>query len=221
VPAALAAGERFGGAGVRFIRAVALGYDVGTRVTITLGNLQYMAETHRSTHGICGTFGAATAAGCMARLDTRQMRWLFSYAAQQASGLASWQRDTDHIEKSFDFAGMPARNGVTAALLVQAGANGVDDILSGGDNLWQAFMPKNDASQMVEKLGDRYEIMRTNVKKWTVGSPIQAPLDALDNLLKRIKFGPEQVQRVVVRVAAREAAVVNNREIPDICLQHP
>jgi 2-methylcitrate dehydratase PrpD len=115
---------------------------------------------------------------------------------------------------------MPARNGVTAALLVQAGASGVDDILSGGDNLWQAFLPKNEVSQMVEKLGDRYEIMRTNVKKWTVGSPIQAPLDALDNLLKRNKLGPEEVQRVVVRVATREAAVVNNRQIPDICLQH-
>jgi hypothetical protein len=82
------------------------------------------------------------------------------------------------------------------------------------------FMPKNDVSQMVEKLGNRYEIMRTKVKKWTVGSPIQAPLDALDNMRKRMKVGPEQVQRVVMRVGAREAAVVYNREIPDICLQH-
>jgi 2-methylcitrate dehydratase PrpD len=220
VPAAFAAGERFGAAGVRFLRAVALGYDVGTRVTITLGGSQYRSETHRDTHGISGTFGAAAAAGCMARLDARQMRWLFSYAAQEASGLSSWRRDTEHIEKAFDFGGMPARNGVTAALLVQAGASGVNDILSGEDNLWQAFAPKNDASLMVEKLGERYEIMRTNVKKWTVGSPIQAPLDALDILLKRAKCGPEQVQRVVVRVATDEAAVVNNREIPDICLQH-
>ncbi len=220
VPAALSAGERFGAAGMRFLRAVALGYDVGTRVTITLGESQYRVETHRSTHGIAGNFGAAAAAGCMARLNARQMRWLLSYAAQEASGLASWQRDTEHVEKAFDFGGMPARNGVTAALLVQAGASGVEDILSGADNLWQAFAPKNDASLVVEKLGERYEIMRTNVKKWTVGSPIQAPLDALDNLLKPAKFGAEQVQRVVVRVATDEAAVVNNREIPDICLQH-
>jgi 2-methylcitrate dehydratase PrpD len=220
VPAAFAAGERFGATGMRFLRAVVLGYDVGTRVTITLGKLQYMVETHRSTHSISGNFGAAAAAGCMARLNARQMRWLFSYAAQEASGLASWQRDTEHIEKAFDFGGMPARNGVTSALLVQAGASGVDDILSGRANLWQAFVPKNDASLLVEKLGDRYEIMRTNVKKWTVGSPIQAPLDALDNLRKRAKFSPEQVRQVIVRVATGEAAIVNNREIPDICLQH-
>ncbi|MCX6629206.1 MAG: hypothetical protein NTW28_16435, partial [Candidatus Solibacter sp.] len=49
---------------------------------------------------------------------------------------------------------------------------------------------------------------------------IQAPLDALDNLLRRWKFDADRVKGVVVRVATDEAAIVNNREIPDICLQH-
>jgi hypothetical protein len=59
------------------------------------------------------------AAGCIAGLAAQQMRWLIDYASQQAGGYAIWGRDTDHIEKGFVFAGMPARNGVTAALLVQ------------------------------------------------------------------------------------------------------
>jgi 2-methylcitrate dehydratase PrpD len=220
VPAALAVGEKFGIDGLRLLRAVALGYDVGPRVTATLGRLQYMVDSHRSTHSIAGTFGAAAAAGCAASLNARQMRWLLSYTAQQASGLASWQRDTEHVEKAFDFGGMPARNGVTAALLVQAGGTGVDDILSGADNFFQAFVPRNDPGMLIDKLGERYEIMRTNVKKWTVGAPIQAPLDALDILLKRHGFPVSQVTQVVVRVAAAEATIVDNREIPDICLQH-
>ncbi len=73
---------------------------------------------------------------------------------------------------------------------------------------------------MVEKLGERYEITRTNIKKWTVGSPIQAPLDALEILLKRHPFNADQVQNVNVRVATDEASIVDNREVPDICLQH-
>ena len=220
IPAALAVGEKFGIDGSRFLRAVALGYDVGPRVTATLGKLQYMVATHRSTHTISGNFGSAAAAGCAASLNARQMRWLLSYAAQQASGLASWQRDPDHIEKSFDFGGMPARNGVTAALLVQAGATGVDDVLSGADNFFQAFAPQNNPAMLVEQLGERYEITRTNIKKWTVGAPIQAPLDALDNLLKRYRFEAAQVKHVAVRVAADEATIVDNRELPDISLQH-
>ena len=220
VPAALAAGEQFGIDGSRFLRAVALGYDIGPRVTITLGRLPYMVASHRSTHAISGIFGAAAAAGCAANLNAQQIRWLLSYTAQQASGLASWQRDTDHIEKAFDFGGMPARSGVTAALLVQAGATGVDDVLSGADNFFQAFAPLNQPELLVEKLGERYEVTRTSFKKWTVGAPIQAVLDALEILLQRTRLDVEQLRQVVVRVATNEAAIVNNREIPDISLQH-
>jgi 2-methylcitrate dehydratase PrpD len=220
VPSALAAGEKFGASGERFVRAVALGYDVGPRVTATLGKLQYMVATHRSTHAISGTFGSAAAAGCMAGLNSQQMRWLLSYTAQSASGLASWQRDTQHIEKSFDFGGMPARNGITAALLVQAGGTALDDIFSGADNFLEAFKPMNDPNMLIEALGERYEITRTDVKKWTVGAPIQAPLDALSSLIEKNKFGPDQVQKLAVRVATDEAGIVDNREIPDISIQH-
>ena len=213
VPAALATGERFGVDGNRFLRAVVLGYDIGPRFTATLGRQQYQSTTSRSTHALAGNFGAAAAAGCCAGLTAQQMRWLLSYAAQQGSGIASWQRDTDHIEKGFDFAGMPARNGVTAALLVQAGGTGVDDVLSGADNFFQAFKPLNDPSMVVEALGERYEVMRTDIKKWTVGSPVQAPLDALDALLKKHRFNADAVQKLVVRVGAREASVVNAREL--------
>jgi 2-methylcitrate dehydratase PrpD len=220
VPAALACGERFGIGGLHFLRAVALGYDVGTRMTMTLGVPALSHELHKSSHSIAGVFGAAASAGCAASLNVQQMRWLIDYTTQQSSGIAAWQRDSEHVEKAFVFGGMPARNGVTSALLVQAGWSGIDDILSGPDNFFLANPPKSEPERLIEKLGERYEIIRTNIKKWSVGSPIQAPLDALEILLKRHLFGADQVRKVEVRLGAREASVVNNREIPDICLQH-
>jgi 2-methylcitrate dehydratase PrpD len=220
VPAALAAGEQFGADGARMVRAVALGYDVGTRITMTLGGLPYQMESHRSAHSIAGDFGAAAAAGCVAGLNAHQMRWILDYAAQQASGIAAWQRDTEHIEKSLVFAGWPARNGVTAALLIQLGASGVEDIMAGSDNFLLAFGAKSNPEKLVEKLGERYEVTRTNIKKWTVGSPIQAVLDAVENARKKHPFEADQVQKVEVRLATSEANTVNNREMPDICLQH-
>jgi 2-methylcitrate dehydratase PrpD len=224
VPAALAAGEQFNIDGARFLRAVALGYDVGTRVTMTVGVGAFQTATHISTHALAGTFGSAAAAGSAASLNEQQMRWLIDYASQQASGIKTWQRDTDHIEKAFLFAGMPARNGITAALLVQSGATGVDDVLSGQDNFLADYAPQADpaklAANLIDKLGERYEITRTNIKKWTVGSPIQAPLDALEALRTRRPFDADQVQSVSVRVASSEASLVSNREMPDICMQH-
>lgn len=179
VPAALAAAEKFEIDGARFLRAVALGYDIGTRVTITTGQPGFHTANQISTHSLAGTFGSAAAAACAARLNAQQMRWVLDYAAQQSSGIKAWQRDSDHIEKAFVFSGMPARNGVTAALLVQAGATGVDDVLSGQDNFLLAYGPQADAAKLTEQLGQRYEVTRTNIKKWSVGSPIQAPLDAI------------------------------------------
>jgi 2-methylcitrate dehydratase PrpD len=185
-----------------------------------LGGPAISRDLHRSSHSIAGVFGAAAAAGCAAGLDARQMRWLLDYAAQQSSGIAAWQRDTDHIEKAFVFGGMPARSGITAAWLVRAGWTGIDDVLSGADNFLLANAPDADARRLVEALGERYEIVRTDIKKWSVGSPIQAPLDALELIRRRRPFEPADVRKVVVRLGSREASVVDNRELPDICLQH-
>jgi len=220
VPATLAAGEQFGIDGTRFVRAVTLGYDIARRVAAILGGQLFNYEAHKAVHGFTGTFGAASAAGCAAGLNAQQMRWLLDYASQQASGLAAWQRDTEHIEKAFVFAGMPARNGVTAALLVQLGGTGVTDVLSGPDNFLQAFAPKADPAQLIDKLGQRYEVTTTNIKKWTVGGPIQAALDALEALLKRRPIEPDQVKQMTVRLGPVMGSVVNNREMPDICVQH-
>ncbi|NYF91110.1 MmgE/PrpD family protein [Tunturiibacter empetritectus] len=224
VPAALAVGEQFNISGSHFLRAVTLGYDIGPRFGVTLGGVNYQTETHRDPHATSEGFGAAAAAGCAASLDVRQMRLLLDYASQQSSGFTAWQRDTLHVEKAFVFAGMPARNGVTSALLVQAGWSGVDDVLSGPESFFAAYAPHANpqglAKNLVGGLGEHYEITRTNIKKWCVGSPIQAPLDAVQLLLNQHSFTPDQVRHVTVKVATREATIVDNRALPDICLQH-
>ena len=61
--------------------------------------------------------------------------------------------------------------------------------------------------------------MRTSIKKWTVGTPIQAPLDALEAILKRRPIAPDQVREIVVRMDPR-TSVVNDREMPDVNIQH-
>src|SRR5437588_1124275 len=220
VPAALAVAEELGIDGARFLRAVTLGYDIGTRVVLALGGAEFSYESSLATHSIAGTFGAAATAACAAGLDARQMRWALDYTAQQSSGIVAWRRDTDHIEKAFVFGGMTARNGVTAALLVRSGWNGVEDIFSGDDNFFKAYAPKAQPERLVEKLGERYEVVHTDIKKWTVGSPIQGPLDAIEAIRGKRAFESDQVQRVTVRLAPSVAAVVDNRDIPDICLQH-
>jgi 2-methylcitrate dehydratase PrpD len=219
VPAAVALAERERRNGAALIQSVALGYDVGCRLTQSLDAYRFREDGH-STHSFGPMFGAAVAAGSLAGLRERQVRHLLSFTAQQASGISCWMRDGEHVEKAFDFGGMPARNGVAAATMVAHGFTGVDDVFAGERNFFVAFGRKPDPAALVRGLGATFEIMNTNIKRWSVGSPIQAPLDSLHDLLLEHQIKTEDVEKLVVRVAHQGANTVDNREMPDICLQH-
>ena len=93
-------------------------------------------------------------------------------------------------------------------------------MFSGDDNFFQVNAPKGNPAVLIDKLGERYEVVNTDIKKWTVGTPIQAPLDAIESLRRKRPFDADDVTSVVVRLAPTVGAVVDNRDIPDICLQH-
>ena len=218
VPAALATAELANRSGNDVLRAVALGYDIGARLTLSLGTPY---TEHNSTHTLSNTFGATAAAAAMLRLDPRGVRHAFSFAAQQASGVPYWERDREHVEKAFDFGGMGARDGVTAATMIASGFTGVDDFLSGTKNLFTTVGGKRPLpSELTAELGNRFEIMNTSIKKWSVGSPLQSVLDGVAVLLNDPAVRAGKVKRVVVDVPADRLHIVDNRTIPDICLQH-
>ena len=219
VPAALAMAEREEASGDAFLRAVALGYDIGCRLTMALDAYQFREDGH-STHSFGPMFGAAAAAAALARLNERQVRHCLSFTAQQASGISCWMRDEEHIEKAFDFGGMPARNGVASATMVAHGFTGVEDAFSGERSFFVAYGRKPHPERLIAGLGETYEVMNTNIKRWSVGSPIQAPLDALELLLRELRFRADDIERLVVRVAHQGANTTNNRTMPDICMQH-
>jgi 2-methylcitrate dehydratase PrpD len=176
--------------------------------------------THRSAEGTSSTFGALGGAASMARLDEMGMRFAISYAAQQVSGLWSWVRDEEHIEKAFDFAGMGARNGVTAVSMVQAGFSGVPDVLEGEHNMFIAMSTQPKPEEMVADLGRKFYVTETAIKTYSVGYPIQAPLDAFLTLRRQNNLTPDNVQHVLVRLPADGAGIVNNNAMPDVNLQH-
>ena len=138
VPAALGVGEAKGRSGKAVLNAVAAGYDIGARFSIALGVSGPRTATH-STHSLGALFGATGAATALMDFNVAQASSALSYAIQQASGIPYWERDTEHVEKAFDFGGMGARNGVAAAVMVDAGMSGVLDPLEGPLNYLSAF----------------------------------------------------------------------------------
>lgn len=219
VPSALAMAEREGRSGIEFLRAVVLGYDVCCRFLMALGP-DLVRATHRSAEGTSATFGSVAAAASLARLDELGMRYALSYAAQQVSGVWSWVRDEEHVEKAFDFAGMGARNGVTAAVMVQAGFTGVRDVLDGEHNVLMALSSEPHPEEMLAGLGSRFYVTETAIKTFSVGYPIQAALDALLALRREHGLTPQNVAQIVVKLPTDGARIVDNSAMPDVNLQH-
>jgi 2-methylcitrate dehydratase PrpD len=219
VPAALALGERDGSSGLELVRAVTLGYDLCCRFLNALG-ADHVRQSHRSAEGTSSTMGAVGAAASLARLDEEKMRYALSYACQQVSGLWSWVRDAEHVEKAFDFSGMGARNGVTAAIMAQMGFSGVWDIFDCEHNVLQALSKEPHPEEMVADLGSRYYVTETAIKPYSVGYPIQAPLDAFLRLQREHGLKVDNVKSIVVRLPEDGARVVNDRAMPDVNCQH-
>jgi 2-methylcitrate dehydratase PrpD len=210
VPAAWAIAESQNRNGDALLSAVILGYDIGFRF--------HQAFEPRST-SFGATFGASAAAGALAELNSLQLCYLMSYAAQQASGSRAWVGDEDHIEKAFDYAGMPARNGVTAALLIQSGFTGNRDVLEGDQGIIKTYAPC-DPGKLLAELGQRFTITSCLIKKYPVGSPMMETVDATLALLSKQPIRAEDIEKIIVRIPASGARTVNNRRMPDVNVQY-
>ena len=220
VPAALAMAEREKASGTALLRAVALGYDICVRLSLAMGGDKFSAAG-RDTHGFGCTFGAAAAAGSLMRFNFDQVRHLLSFAAQQASGVANFPQDREHIGKAFLYGGMPGRNGIAAATMVQLGWTNVEDMFAGEQNFFAAYgIAQTDPEILARGLGEVFEVGKTNIKRWSVGGPIQAPLDALSYLMKTHNLKAGDIEKIVVRLSHQGADTVNNRTMPNISLQH-
>src|SRR5205823_6505285 len=150
--------------------------------------------------------------------DEGQVRHVLSYACQQASGVPYWHRDIEHVEKAFDFGGMGARNGVAGALMVAAGFSGIDDAFSGRNHFFTAFGEKPAPDELARGLGTRFEIMAASIKKWCVGSPIQAVLDAATALVVRHRIRPDDIKAMRITMPDDRIHIVDNRASPDLCV---
>ena len=219
VPAALAIGERAGLSGTAVLRSIVLGYDVCARMLLAIDELYFRGTGHfASSFG--GIFGAAAAAGALLKFDALKVRYMLSYTGQLASGLQNTVRDIEHIQKAFAGGGLGAHNGTVAALMVAQGFTGVEDVFSGERDFFFTFAPEANRALLTRGLGRDYEIMQCGIKRWPAGGPIQAPLQILGELMKQHGFGAQDVESLAVRMPDNEHATVNNRKMPDICVQH-
>lgn len=183
-------GEIIEATGEEILKAVVIGYEIACRLPKALGTMNLRAAG-LSSHGVGPTFGSAAAAASLLNLPKSSIGHVLAYCVQQASGSFNWLRDEDHIEKAFLFAGMPARNGASAALMVYKGFTGVKDPFKGRPNwllssIFNRIDSDLDLNRLIHNLGVDYEMPLVAYKRYPVGGPIQPSIEGLLELIKTI-----------------------------------
>jgi 2-methylcitrate dehydratase PrpD len=197
-----AIGELIKASGEELLRAVIAGYEITCRFpkALGLGNLQ---TAGLSSHSVGPTFGAAATAASLLKMPPELIRYVLAYCVQQASGSFNWLRDEEHVEKAFLFAGMPARNGATAALLVHHGFTGVSDPFAGSPN-WlfnSTFIGLEsdlNKEKLVHNLGIDFELPLVGYKRYPVGGPTQPGVEGLLTLIQEVDR--REIEHVVIKM---------------------
>lgn len=203
VAASIALSEVRGGTGDDILRAVVTGYELAGRMPKALGIVN-LRRHNIANHGIGPVWGTAAAAAVMLNLPEDRMSHLFTYCAQQSSGSYQWLMDVEHIEKAFVFAGMGARNGLQSALMVEAGFRGVRDSLDHPDGWMRSLAYRggdSDRASLIDRLGQKTELVHTAFKKFPSGGPAQPAVEGLLTLLPQIDR--RNVARVVIEMPGR------------------
>ncbi|MFW9876084.1 MAG: MmgE/PrpD family protein, partial [Candidatus Thorarchaeota archaeon] len=187
VSTVLSIGETMEASGEEILKSVVIGYEIACRLPKALGTMN-LRTAGLSSHGVGPTFGSAAAAAALLKLPKSSIGYVLAYCVQQASGSFNWLRDEEHIEKAFLFAGMPARNGASAALMVHNGFTGVKDPFKGTPNwlLSSIFIGIDsdlDLNKLIHNLGVDYEIPLVAYKRYPVGGPIQPSIEGLLELI--------------------------------------
>lgn len=202
VPSAFAYAEAHGAAGAEVVRAIVLGYEVGSRIGIACKLRPTMHP-----HGTWGTVGSAVAVGLLAGLDAGRLRTLINIAS--SLGLAtSRQTMLQGGTVRNTYAGLSGQMGLLALDLLESGFTGEHDGLATvyGTVVSEAWAP----DELTAELGNRWEIARNYFKRHSCCRYNHASLDALDRILAAHgPLAPEEVAEVTVETYSLAAELSN------------
>ena len=196
VPAAWTLAEAIGADGKRFMEAVAVGYEVMTRIGM---GMDVASNRKRGWHttGVIGTFGAAAACARLLNLDAEKTLSALGMAGTQSSGLWAFLAEGSTCKKLH-----PARaavNGLAAAILAKGGMTGPEHILDAEDGgLYQAVSDSFDMSKVSAGLGKEWELLHMDKKPYPCCRTTHHAIDGALALREQYHLDIEMIESLLV-----------------------
>jgi len=201
VTAALAAGEARHASGSEVLAAIIAGVEVMAAVGRACPGAFHRRGFHPTA--LCGSFGAAAAAGRLLGLTPAQLGTAFGLCGSQASGIIEYLADGSWTKRLH--AGWAAHAGVVAAHVAQAGFTSPRTVFEGTHGFYRAFGGEPpDATRLAalaDGLGREWAINRLMFKAYPCGSINQPYMDCAARIRARPGFNPAAIQAIVCRTA--------------------
>ncbi|MFH1087363.1 MAG: MmgE/PrpD family protein [Chloroflexota bacterium] len=196
VPSAFAVAERLGKVnGKDFITAVALGSDLFSRLSFSVG-----LQTGWHATALFGVFASAAASGKLLGLNEEQMVDALGLAFCQAAGTQELR-----FGVGSDIGGMrdafPNKGGVLAALLAQKGIRGVRTCLEGKAGLYNCYFGGDyDRNALTAELGKRFHGADMGYKAWPACGGTHPYIYTVLGMVSEYDIKPEDVREITVFV---------------------
>ena len=162
--------------GQEFLNAFAIGYDVGARI-----GLASQLNPHMHPHGTWGVIGAASAIGVLLKFGHREHMQLMNISSSLTTASSRKTMLQGGTVRNV-YAGLSNQMAHLAIDLIQSGFTGeVDGI---GSIFGNVVSEKLNDNLLLEKLGQRFEVMRNYFKLHACCRFNHAALDCLHDLMR-------------------------------------
>lgn len=201
LPPLLACAEQLGKvSGARFLLGAVAGFEVGPRVGMALNGGQMVSRGWHSG-SVFGTHSGAAAAGVLLNLDAARFEDALGLAGTQAAGLMAAQFEAMCKRMHHGFS---ARNGLYSALLAAGGYTGIKRVFErefGGylSVFGEGHSP--DASKIIDRLGEFWEINRIVVKRYAAMGTLHAPIDCIQDIMAKRPLTPDEIESIDIDMA--------------------
>lgn len=209
IPPALATAERDHLSGRDLLLAIALGYEVVSRI----GDAQTRGvEDKRGFHNPSanGPFSSAVAVGKLIGLDADGIASAMGIAGSQSGGLVEYIYDGSMTKRLH--LGLAARAGTESALLAAKGFTGPHTILEGERGYLFAFSPAPKPELLTNGLGEEWRLGGTLIKAFPCHMTSQSLVAAVDGFRAATGVDPGRITRIHVRVGM-DARVLEDRYV--------
>jgi 2-methylcitrate dehydratase PrpD len=180
VPAVLAACEREGLGGDRFLIGVVTGTELLCRLSLVAPTATHNAGFHPTA--VFGAIAAAGAVGAALKMPMEAIASALGIAGSMSSGIIEYLAEGTWTKRMH--AGWAAQSGVRAALMARGGFAGPRTVFEGRHGLYRAFAPTvpPDFAPLLDGLGHGWVMPSVAFKPYACGTMTQPYIDCARRL---------------------------------------